>query len=190
MGTTNILDLNNRLTKVEQDLAPNSYTSLKNKPKINGVTLTGNKSLSDIGAATAADLTVLAGVVNELNNVASELIAALSLSGLTLSWLDNQDDSHRAVRVSNIVIVNVGLDIDGTFTGTTGWISVYDLPSSLLRSGESFITPHFTSMMCTSRRDNTVYDKLIEGRRVWLDSTVEYHLRICGQMILPVVKNS
>ena len=52
MGTTNILDLNNRLTKVEKEnVAQNSYTSLKNKPKINGVTLTGNKSLADIGAA-------------------------------------------------------------------------------------------------------------------------------------------
>ena len=55
--TTNILDLNNRLTKVEKEnVAQNSYTSLKNKPKINGVTLTGNKSLADIGAAAAADL--------------------------------------------------------------------------------------------------------------------------------------
>ena len=57
MGTTNILDLNNRLTKVEKEkVAQNSYTSLKNKPKINGVTLTGNKSLADIGAAAAADV--------------------------------------------------------------------------------------------------------------------------------------
>lgn len=55
--TTNILDLNNRLTKVEKEnVAQNSYTSLKNKPKINSVTLTGNKSLADIGAAAAADV--------------------------------------------------------------------------------------------------------------------------------------
>lgn len=33
------------------------YTDLKNKPQINSVTLTGNKSLSDIGAATATDMT-------------------------------------------------------------------------------------------------------------------------------------
>ena len=64
--TTNILDLNNRLEKVEKEnVAQNSYTSLKNKPKINGVTLTGNKSLADIGAAAAADLTTLAGDVGD-----------------------------------------------------------------------------------------------------------------------------
>lgn len=79
MGTTNILDLNNRLTKVEKgNVAQNSYTSLKNKPKINSVTLTGNKSLADIGAAAAADVGVLTdldttykndlvGAVNEVN---------------------------------------------------------------------------------------------------------------------------
>ena len=33
------------------------YTDLENKPQINSVTLTGNKSLSDIGAATATDMT-------------------------------------------------------------------------------------------------------------------------------------
>lgn len=68
MGTTNILDLNNRLSKVEKEnVAQNSYTSLKNKPKINGVTLTGNKSLADIGAAAAADLTTLEGDVGEIS---------------------------------------------------------------------------------------------------------------------------
>lgn len=55
--TTNILDLNNRLTKVEKEnVAQNSYISLKNKPKINNVTLTGNKSSSDFGLAAAGDI--------------------------------------------------------------------------------------------------------------------------------------
>ena len=73
MGTTNILDLNNRLTKVEKgNVAQNSYTSLKNKPKINGVTLTGNKSLADIGAAATTDLTTLAGDVEEINEIIND----------------------------------------------------------------------------------------------------------------------
>lgn len=146
--------------------------------------------VGNLSALTTTDKSSCVGAINEVNTVTTTSITALSLSGITLSWLDNSDNSHRAIRVGNMVIVNVGLDIDGTFTGTTGWIPVYDLPSSLLRSGESFITPHFTSMMCTNRRDNTIYGALIEGRRVWLDSTVdEYHLRICGQMILPIVKS-
>lgn len=146
--------------------------------------------VGNLNALNTTDKSSCVGAINELNIVATTSITELSASGLTLTWLDNSPDSHKAIRVGNLVIVNVGLDIDGTFTGTTGWIPVYDLPDSLLRSGESFITPHFTSMMCTNRRDNAVYGALIQGRRVWLDSSVdEYHLRICGQMILPIVKS-
>ena len=155
--------------------------------------LAGKANSSDLGDKsnlTTTDKSSVVAAINEVNTVTTTSITALSLLGLTLSWLDNSDNSHRAIRVGNMVIVNVGLDIDGTFTGTTDWIPVYDLPSSLLRSGESFITPYFTSMMCTNRRNGTVYTELIEGRRVWLDSTVdEYHLRISGQMILPIVKS-
>ena len=96
MGTTNILDLNNRLTKVEKENVPqNSYTSLKNKPKINGVTLTGNKSLADIGAAAAADLTTLAGDVGnktQLNTTdKSSTVAAINelVSGASLHNISN-----------------------------------------------------------------------------------------------------
>lgn len=155
--------------------------------------LAGKASTNDLGDKsnlTTIDKSSCVGAINEVNTVTTTSITALSLSGLTLSWIDNMPDSHKAIRVGNLVVVNVSLDIDGTFTGTKEWIPVYDLPSSLLRSGESFITPYFTSMMCTNRRDNTVYIALIEGRRVLLDPTVdEYHLRISGQVILPIVKS-
>lgn len=74
--TTNILDLNNRLTKVEKEhVAQNSYISLKNKPKINGITLTGNKSLADIGAAAASDV----GDITLLNTTdKSSVVAAIN----------------------------------------------------------------------------------------------------------------
>ena len=88
--TTNILDLNNRLEKVEKEnVAQNSYTSLKNKPKINNVTLTGNKSSSDLGLAAAADLTALAGDVGNKANLTTtnkdDLVVAINElnSGLT-----------------------------------------------------------------------------------------------------------
>lgn len=43
------------------------YTDLTNKPKINGVTLAGNKSLDDIGAADASEVdTLLSGKVDKV----------------------------------------------------------------------------------------------------------------------------
>jgi hypothetical protein len=77
------------------------YTQLSNKPQINGVTLTGNKSLSDIGAASQSDLealeditgdgqlsgftaTDLTGAENELKNTLNaveDALAPLELTG-------------------------------------------------------------------------------------------------------------
>ena len=41
------------------------YAELENKPQINEVTLSGNKSLSDLGIAAASDLATLSGVVGD-----------------------------------------------------------------------------------------------------------------------------
>ena len=56
-----------------------NYNDLENKPKIAGVTLSGNKSLSDLGIASANDLQQVAGSI------------PTSLSALT------EDSTHRTV---------------------------------------------------------------------------------------------
>ena len=77
--TTNILDLNNRLEKVEKkNVAQNNYNSLKNRPKINGNLLTGDKTGAQLGLAEAQDIGNLSaltttdksscvGAINEVN---------------------------------------------------------------------------------------------------------------------------
>lgn len=58
--TTNILDLNNRLEKVEKENeAQNNYNSLRNRPKINGNLLTGDKTSTQLGLADAQDIIAL-----------------------------------------------------------------------------------------------------------------------------------
>ena len=81
--TTNILDLNNRLTKVEKEnVAQNNYNSLKNRPKINGNLLTGDKTGAQLGLAEAQD-------IGDLSNLTttdkSSCVAAINevVSGLT-----------------------------------------------------------------------------------------------------------
>ena len=81
--TTNILDLNNRLTKVEKEnIAQNNYNSLKNRPKINGNLLTGDKTSTQLGLANAQDIGNLSdlnttdksscvGAINEVNGKAN-----------------------------------------------------------------------------------------------------------------------
>lgn len=63
--TTNILDLNNRLEKVEKEnVAQNNYNSLKNRPKINGNLLTGDKTGAQLGLAEAQDIDISFDTVN------------------------------------------------------------------------------------------------------------------------------
>ena len=175
-----------------------AIAGIKNGTSINSfsaveIALAGKASTNDLGdksTLTTTDKSSCVGAINELNTVATTSITALSLSGITLSWHDNIPDSHKAIRVGNLVIVNVDLDIDGTFTGTTGWNILFPYPDSLLNSGESFIKPYFTSMMCMNRADNKIYPSLISGNQIWLDSTTSvYHLTVRGQMILPIVKS-
>ena len=80
--TTNILDLNNRLEKVEKgNVAQNNYNSLKNRPKINGNLLTGDKTGAQLGLAEAQDI----GDMSELETTATNLVGAINevKSGLT-----------------------------------------------------------------------------------------------------------
>ena len=78
--TTNILDLNNRLERVEKEnIAQNNYNSLKNRPKINGNLLTGDKTGTQLGLANAQDVgnpsdlnttdkSSCVGAINEVNS--------------------------------------------------------------------------------------------------------------------------
>ena len=80
--TTNILDLNNRLEKVEKEnVAQNNYNSLKNRPKINGNLLTGDKTGSQLGLAEAQDITDIntaIGNMSDLETTATNLVGAIN----------------------------------------------------------------------------------------------------------------
>lgn len=111
MGTINILDLNNRLTKVEQvNVSQENYNSLKNRPKINGNLLTGDKTSAQLGLAGAADLGALTDLTTtaKTNAVAAinEVVNLLSLHDIgvdytfadltaeeNITWFTNWTDS-------------------------------------------------------------------------------------------------
>lgn len=49
------------------------YNSLSNQPKINGVTLTGNKTAEDLELATASAVNALADIVGTVNAMLEEV---------------------------------------------------------------------------------------------------------------------
>lgn len=131
--TTNILDLNNRLEKVEKEnVAQNSYTSLKNKPKINNVTLTGNKSLADIGVAAAADLNTLAAfILGDGSGIHNALYRGKNLG---TSFTTAQSTAIRDGSFTDLYIGDYW-----TINGTVYRIADFDY---FLRSGDTECTDH------------------------------------------------
>lgn len=152
--TTNILDLNNRLTKVEKEnVTQNSYTSLKNKPKINNVTLTGNKSLADIGAAAAADLTTLAGDVGNKTNLTTtnkdDLVSAINEVNSGLNDVTNVTvtTEHQSITTSTVYAKKLGkiLLVSGYFYIASGQDILKDV--QLFTVNQSIVGDVFTSLV-------------------------------------------
>lgn len=157
--TTNILDLNNRLTKVEKEnVAQNSYTSLKNKPKINSVTLTGNKTLADIGAAAAADVGDLSSATttdkSSVVAMVNELVSN-KCNNLTTEWFSVAGKSMQPNITSDyeIDITKSGytaLSVAGFYVGGGGGSAVVSANISgetsakvrIVNTGTTAVTPN------------------------------------------------
>jgi hypothetical protein len=122
------------------------YTQLSNKPQINGVTLTGNKSLSDIGAASQSDLealeditgdgalsgftaTDLTGAANELKNTLNtkadqDDLASLNLTGTT-NTTGSQINAGTYFYLSGALVkAKVDIASGATFTSGTNYETV------------------------------------------------------------------
>lgn len=105
------------------------YTDLTNKPQINSYTLTGNVSLSDIGAAAASDLddyatnaSLVAGLASKQDSLSTAQMAAVN-SGIT-----GADVSQIATNKNNISseqAKTVGMTEGGSNYITVGGIRLY-----------------------------------------------------------------
>lgn len=114
--TTNILDLNNRLSKVEKEnVAQNNYNSLKNRPKINGNLLTGDKTGAQLGLANAQDVDNLVDAISELSRnyegVDLTVKFANEISNYTdeWEWIQARLNNHnvRDLHVGDYIPINI-----------------------------------------------------------------------------------
>ena len=124
--TTNILDLNNRLEKVEKgNVAQNNYNSLKNRPKINGNLLTGDKTGAQLGLAEAQDVgdlsnlttTDKSSVVAGINEVNGKIFNTGDANGMFCYVQSNTGNTIIGAR-SSILGKSIGIQIapDGTLS--------------------------------------------------------------------------
>lgn len=110
-----------------------NYNDLINKPSINGVTLSGNKSLSDLGAASAAD--VAAKYTKPSGGIpASDLASAVQTS------LGKADTALQSAPVTSVnsktgAVTLTASDVGaGTYTKPSGGIPASDLAYSVQTS--------------------------------------------------------
>jgi hypothetical protein len=110
------------------------YTQLSNKPQINGVTLTGNKSLSDIGAASQSDLEALEDITGDgalSGFTATDLTGAANELKNTLTQLDQ-----------NMAYVESGNTASRTYAAGDyiSWKGTLYTANGTISSGQSFST--------------------------------------------------
>ena len=117
--TTNILDLNNRLEKVEKEKeAQNNYNSLKNRPKINGNLLTGDKTGTQLGLAEAQDIGDLSNLTT--TDKSSAVAAINEVNGLIGSAVRVEK-----VNLSSQTSFSTGvIDLQFTIPTITGYVPV------------------------------------------------------------------
>lgn len=77
------------------------YSALSNKPSINNVTLSGNKSLSDIGAASAADVADLSTRVNMLGTANFDLTTATDHYYISSDGTKNDSTNWSAIVIDD-----------------------------------------------------------------------------------------
>lgn len=139
-----------------------------------------------VNAVTDGDMrAVTSNAVYDALANASEVktvsIEKTTLAGLTTGWADGADNAHRAYRNGKQVVMNVALYITGTFTGTTGWQKMFELPTSLLKPSESFAVPYMVSV------NDEVDSTLLNGNLIYFENGQTVNFSIKAQVILFVV---
>lgn len=108
------------------------YADLPDKPSINGVTLSGNKSSSDLSLADASDLASLSSDVSDLSDGLDALEGQISgLKVLQVTIASSQYKDITATGVTNALIIT-----NGSATGARG---VYLL--DVIANGTARFTP-------------------------------------------------
>ena len=124
--TTNILDLNNRLEKVEKgNVSQNNYNSLKNRPKINGNLLTGDKTGAQLGLAEALEVGSLSALtttdksstvaaINEVNNGLTNIETSLTSMDRLISFPFTMPSDVSSKEIGENITINLSANVPET----------------------------------------------------------------------------
>lgn len=148
--------------------------------------------VGNLNALTTTDKSSCVGAINEVNNnlkpSSAVLLQANSIPGITIAWENNEDKSHMAYRVGNLVIINVSCFVTGTYSGESTWDNLFEMPSSLLKSGEQFMDSIPVSITASVTNGNGIDDnRILRGRQMKLTQNQSFDFHFGYQIIVGVV---
>ena len=92
-------------------------------------------------------------------------VSLSSISGITLAPSNGVDEAKKIVRYGDVIFVSLSIEVSGTFTGTTGWVELYTIPSTISLN-QGIYTPWMLEI-------NGHY--LHQGRFLWMDNNQAYN---------------
>ena len=101
-----------------------------------------------------------------------------TIDGLTITPADNNNNSKGFELCGNILVINLALNITGTYTGTTGWQTLFDWPAGTngIRAPYLMNVIDFSSNSCI---------RLHQGRYLYFTNGTTYNYQFNCQVICP-----
>lgn len=157
------------------------YTDTEYNNLLNNAVLTSDVT----DAVTSGDMNpVTSNAVYDTLATTSVSIEKTTIAGLTTSWGDNAPASHIAYRVGNLIVMNVNLAITGTYSGTTGWVNLWNMPYSLIKTGETLNVPYMVNI---GRNTSGNVVTVLNGVAIYIENGQNLTMGVTGQIVCSIL---
>lgn len=126
-----IVNLKKQIQESGGGSGTSDYSQLTNKPQINEVTLSGNKSLSDLGIASASDLAAVEALIPESASTSNQLATASDIPD------DVTGNPSGSATAGNLNKLQIGSNIYNVPSGSLNLTLIKTITVSLSDWGES-----------------------------------------------------
>lgn len=128
--------------------------------------------------ANTTDIVTIGAYENKYPYIMA-LLTIPSVPGLTISPRDSAygiTQSYRVIRCGRVIVANIDLNITGTYTGTTNWVDIYTVPTSITR-GETLDLPYMALLNG---------NLLLWGSKLYLSNGQVLNTWVTGQVVMMV----
>ena len=107
-----------------------------------------------------------------------QILSFPTYEGLTITATDDATSANKAVRIGNLIVVFLALRVTGTYTGTSGWVNLYE-PFSI-PSGKALNSPYFVGDVMDPPLTAI---RLLNGRAIYVENGSTVNVRVETQVI-------